>query len=114
MTSEEIERFAKLLRLLASPHDGERAAAARKATEFLVVRKLDWHYVAELLKPDPVQGQKGTIEHYEAAWQCLQSGQHWSDRESDFLEDMMGISFPSPKQLEWLGRLYARYLQRKS
>jgi len=40
---ENAHRLAKLCGMLGSSHDGERAAAALKATEFLKAHNLTWH-----------------------------------------------------------------------
>lgn len=39
---KSFDRLAKLCGLLASPHEGERAAAALKATELLGVMEMSW------------------------------------------------------------------------
>lgn len=42
MKTEDKERLLKLLGMLGSEHDGERAAAALKASQFLKKRNLSW------------------------------------------------------------------------
>ena len=46
-------KFGKIIGLLASNHDGERATAALKATEFLRAREMGWGNVAEAMVPVP-------------------------------------------------------------
>lgn len=48
MTPADVERFHKLCGLLGSEHDGERAVAALKATEWLRERGLTWANVTVL------------------------------------------------------------------
>lgn len=43
--SFDLPRFLKLCGMLASPNDGERAAAALKASEMLKAADLTWHDV---------------------------------------------------------------------
>jgi hypothetical protein len=38
----DLDKFARICGMLGSNHDGERAAAALKATEFLRARNLTW------------------------------------------------------------------------
>ena len=42
-------KFGKIIGLLASNHDGERATAALKATEFLRAREMGWGNVADAM-----------------------------------------------------------------
>jgi len=51
----DADRFGKLLGMLGSSHDGERASAAARATEFLHARRLGWPDVAAMLKSPSVQ-----------------------------------------------------------
>lgn len=46
----DADKFGSILGLLSSDHDGERASAALKATQFLVKRGLCWRDIAEQLK----------------------------------------------------------------
>jgi hypothetical protein len=50
--SAELEKLIKLLAMLGSAHEGERAVAGLKATELLRSIKLTW---AELINPKPNQ-----------------------------------------------------------
>jgi hypothetical protein len=42
LTPADADKFARICGMLGSSHDGERAAAARKATEFLQARSMTW------------------------------------------------------------------------
>jgi hypothetical protein len=51
MPPDVLDKFAKVLGLLSSDQDGERASAARKATEILKQFRMTWADVAEAMKP---------------------------------------------------------------
>lgn len=122
MTTNDLELFAKLLRLLASDNAGERAAAASKATQFLAARNLDWHSIVDMLAKvvqpslqdimqkrfeEAVRAQQ-SVHHTEAARFCL-SMTGWTERERLFLNDMLHVDEPSERQLIWLRSLFRRY-----
>lgn len=50
LKGSDLSVFVKIAGLLSSDFEGERAAAAKKATEFLKARGLTW---AEVLQPPP-------------------------------------------------------------
>lgn len=119
------ERFAKFLRLLGSNSDGERAVAARKATDFLTLKGLDWHAVADALvgnlgrvasfEPRHRQPEPTTLEHQVQAAACLASGIAWKEHELDFLTQLRTRSRPlTDKQKSWLGYLMARAVNHQS
>ncbi len=111
LDSREVDRFGKILGLLGSNHDGERAAAALKATEFLTERKLGWYDVAEMLKRPPVviQPVASSRSHHMDARRCLQSGIAWKAHELKFLQQMaVQLQRPSDKQRDWLDGLLDR------
>jgi hypothetical protein len=112
----EVDRFTKLLGLLGSDQQFERAAAAAaaKATEFLKARALGWFDVGEMLKkppvvidrPAPVQPSRS---HQMDARRCLQSPIPWKPHERQFLEQMADQrSRPTEKQQDWLDGLHDR------
>lgn len=112
----DADRFGKLLGLLGSNHDGEVAAAARKATQFLAERQLVWPDVAEMLKRSPaiVQPIRGAAPHCHQvdARQCLSSGVAWKPHELKFLRQMADQrSRPSDKQEAWLDGLLDRVMR---
>jgi hypothetical protein len=53
VTPTDLDRFRKICGLLASGHDGERAAAAKKASEFLAMKGLSWSDVVLPVKAVP-------------------------------------------------------------
>lgn len=109
---QELDRFGKLLGLLGSNHDGERANAAAKATAFLADRQLAWTDVGEALKRPPIPYQPSMAtsrEHQADARRCLDSDLAWRLKERAFLLQMMRqLRSPSPKQREWLDGLVDR------
>jgi hypothetical protein len=109
----DADRFGKLLGLLGSDHDGERAAAALKATEFLSAREMAWFDVAEMLKYPPVLYEPPPVapsrSHQADARHCLKSGQPWKIHERSFLEQMAEqLRRPTDKQRDWLDGLLDR------
>lgn len=58
MTPADLERFRKILGMLSSAHDGERAAAARKASEFLAAHSLTWSSVSLPVEQPDVLAQR--------------------------------------------------------
>jgi hypothetical protein len=111
----EANRFSKILGLLGSDHDGERAAAALKATEFLRARSLGWFDVGEMLKhppavvrPDrPTSHRASASEpHRHRVYLLQQCGYSWSDWERGFLASVSAwTSGLSPKQQDTLADL---------
>lgn len=109
----DAEHFGKLIGLLGSTHDGERAVAALKATKFLAARELAWFDIAQMLKhppaiyrPKPVPPSRS---HQMDARRCLQSGTIWKPYERDFLLQMAAqLRRPSDKQRDWLDGLVDR------
>jgi hypothetical protein len=54
LSAPALDRFVKLCGLLTSEHDGERATAARMASDLLRQHRLTW---AEVLTPAPAQAR---------------------------------------------------------
>jgi hypothetical protein len=111
LAPQDVDQFGKILGLLASDHDGERAVAARKATEFLIRRDLHWCDVAQQLKHPPmvVERVAPSRSHQMDARRCLQSGKPWKPHEREFLHQMAAQrSRPSAKQQAWLHGLLDR------
>lgn len=114
----DIERFGKILGLLSSNHDGERAAAAWKASQFLETRQLGWGDVTEMLKAPPVIIRPQVINpspadaprvHQMDARRCLSSTIRWKEHESRFLHQMAAQQRkPTEKQRDWLDALSDR------
>jgi hypothetical protein len=93
------DHLVKLLGMLGSDHAGERAAAGRKAHEFIRQLGMTWSDV---------------IVHPPAEWQhialvCRDHAHLLSDRERDFLANIARLRRPpSDKQLDWLLAIYER------
>ncbi|MEO6092330.1 MAG: hypothetical protein ABIT04_10350 [Novosphingobium sp.] len=108
----DMDRFGKLLGLLGSDHDGERASAAGKATEFLSRRRLGWYDIAEQLKRPPVvipPRLEPSRSHQVDARRCLTSGVAWKPHELEFLSQMAAqLRRPTDKQRDWLDGLLDR------
>lgn len=110
----DIDRFGKILGLLGSNHDGERAVAALKATAFLSSRQLAWADVTDMLKRPPVVIREPAPaapprSHNMDARRCLHSGVIWKPHERDFLVQMSTQrSRPTEKQEAWLDALADR------
>lgn len=109
----DADKFGKLVGLLGSNHDGERAAAALKATEFLRARQMGWTDIAETLKTPPVvyrpEPVRESCSHVQDALRCLQSVIAWKDHERAFLVQMSNQRRrPSDKQRDWLDGLLDR------
>jgi hypothetical protein len=102
LTPDAIERLIKLLGMLGSAHDGERAAAGLKAHELIRRHGLTW---ADVLLATPVSppklGWRDKLAACQAQPHCL------SDRERAFVSSLArwrGI--PTEKQLAWLEHIY--------
>lgn len=63
MTPADLERFRKICGMLSSAHDGERAAAARKASEFLASHGLTWSSVSLPVEQPDVLAQRREAMH---------------------------------------------------
>ena len=122
LPTADVEKFGKMLGLLGSDHDGERAAAARKATEFLRARQLGWCDVTDQLKRPPIvitpERTVASRSHQLDARRCLQSPIRWKPHEAKFLGQMAAqLQRPTDKQRDWLDGLLDRlaaYLRRQS
>jgi hypothetical protein len=117
LAPHEVDRFGKILGLLGSNHDGERAAAALKATEFLSMRSMGWSDVGEMLKRPPMVINQHVPPAYDPtprahqsdAWRCMESGVIWKTHECQFLIQMAEQRrAPTAKQREWLDGLSDR------
>jgi hypothetical protein len=100
------DRLIKLLGMLGSAHDGERAAAALKADAFVRSHGLQWRDVIAMpaAVPPPRPPRWRTMAHT-----CWDRSHHLNDREREFVQAMMFWSgTPSEKQLAWLNRIYEK------
>lgn len=114
METKDIERLGKLMGLLGSNHDGERAAAALKATQFLETKGMRWSDVIDLLMGGGRERVRVIYEsvipdHQEMAQYCLDGEFAWRSHEEKFLKQIaLQLRNPSDKQMEWLRGLVDR------
>lgn len=105
----DIERFGKLLGMLGSDHDGERAAAAAMATRFLQQRGLSWSEFVSSVLAVPSLGTSAPLPHRSTARECLAIVGIWTAKELSFLRNMeIRRQAPTPGQAEWLADLHLR------
>jgi hypothetical protein len=110
-----LERLVKLLGMLGSDHDGERAAAAAKASELVRAHGLTW------LDVIPTAPTSYRHEHTKrsngdagADWRtmrdfCAQRSSLLRSREQEFIDDINGWHGAlTPKQSDWLIAIYTR------
>jgi hypothetical protein len=111
---EAIDRLIKLLGMLGSAHDGERAAAGLKAHEFIKGRGLQWADVIHL--PISAGGHENRDGNFRQAtdWRaqrefCLRHSEWLSAKELGFLDSLRTWRGPlTEKQLAWLDGIHAR------
>jgi len=125
MTDKERERLVALLGMMGSSGDGEALNAARLAQKFVVDRKLTWNDVItaqttaqksaanpydEMMRNAQRNAQQSAATHQQkAAWLLQNYKDKLSNVEKEFVSDMVHWIRPSPKQQNWLNRIYARY-----
>jgi hypothetical protein len=96
---DALERLVKLLGMLGSAHDGERAAAGLKAHQLIHRFGLQWADI--IVTTPPKIGWREKLRACAAHAHCL------NDTERAFvrsLADWRGT--PSDKQLAWLTRIF--------
>ena len=101
----EATLFAKICGLLGSSFDGERAAAAHKATEFLKARGLTWGEFVELALGQAARGGRPGRSWRETVRACLARDELISAWERRFLLSIRERSHLTPKQLAVLKRI---------
>ena len=74
MNAAEQNRLARILAMLSSPHDGERAAAGYLATAFIAKHGLVWGHLASLACPAREAAPDAAVRpeqrrHPHPAWQ---------------------------------------------
>lgn len=111
---EAIDRLIKLLGMLGSAHDGERAAAGLKAHEFLKRRGLCWADVIRLPIAAP-GGLAGKTDFGHAmSWRtqrefCLRHSERLTAKELRFLGGLRTWRGPlTEKQQAWIDGIHAR------
>jgi hypothetical protein len=94
------EHLCKLLGMLGSDHDGEIAAAGRKAHAHIKKLGLTW---ADVIYFPPASWR-------EMANVCAKHQYTLNEREADFIRNILRLrGAPSDKQLRWLENIFARF-----
>lgn len=101
LTRAEAQRLAKLLGMLGSACEAERAYAAAKANELVREAGLTWEAIVTplivTLPPPEVVKWRSLVQF------CLEHVDDLSDRDSDFIAKLSSYRcLPSDKQLTWL------------
>ena len=107
--AEVIDKLRKLLGMLGSDYDGERAVAGRMASDLLRQHKLIW---ADVLGPG-IEVQVGPRVrvwheprgHREAAAECMAWREILTDWERDFLRSISSRWYLSSRQEKCLARI---------
>jgi hypothetical protein len=103
---QDAEHLIKLLGMLGSKHDGEIAAAGRKAHEFVRRSGLTWGDV--IYQPPTVRWQS-------MAQTCQAQAHALSMRKRDFIRNISRLHRPpTDKQLAWLESIFARLHDREA
>jgi hypothetical protein len=102
LAPDALERLIKLLGMLGSAHDGERAAAGLKAHELIRRHGLTWEDILLTTPETPKPlGWRDKLAACEAHQHCLNS------RERAFVFSLRRWrGTPTEKQLAWLDRIY--------
>jgi len=108
-------RLVKLLGLLSSNHDGERATAGRMADQLLREAGLTWDHVVASTAPATAKGApEGSRPWHPMASRILASG-NANEWESNFCEDLIDRwrgPVLTAKQQSVLDRIYAQRVGR--
>jgi hypothetical protein len=114
---ESIDRLIKLLGMLGSAHDGERAAAGLKAHEFIRRHGLCWADIIHLPSLEYANDDNGDAGAYcaeEERWRrqreyCLARRTWLTVKELTFLMGIRTWSGPlTERQQSWLDGIHAR------
>lgn len=109
----DLDKFLKLIGMLGSDHEGERANAAALATKMLRDHGMTWpEFLATISAPAPVEpltrpggAYYQAYNHEDAADTCLQRGRGLTAWEKDFLESVRDFHHLSAKQEDVLARI---------
>jgi hypothetical protein len=105
------EKLAKVLGMLGSDHDGEVAAAGRRAHKIVKNAGLTWGEVIAPPAPAPQQPYRPPrrwrrpVSASDSAALCLQWPEVLTDWETDFCRSIVGRHRTSPRQSEVLARI---------
>jgi hypothetical protein len=102
LAPDALERLIKLLGMLGSAHDGERAAAGLKAHELIRRHGLTWSDILAAPQTSPQKlGWRDKLAACTAQQRCL------SSREQKFVRSLAHWrGTPTEKQLAWLEHIY--------
>ena len=111
-----IERLVKLLGMLGSNHDGERAAAALKANALVRDHGLVWSDIIPTPHADrrPNDARAKNQDDQKVDWRimrdfCAQRSHLLRPREQEFIDHIDSWRGAlTPKQRDWLIAIYAR------
>jgi hypothetical protein len=108
LAPDAVERLIKLLGMLGSAHDGERAAAGLKAHELVKRHGLTWADV--LHPPDNDARNLGPAMGWHAQREfCLQRRARLSAKEQAFLRNLATWRGPlTERQQAWVDGIHAR------
>jgi hypothetical protein len=99
LAPDAIDRLIKLLGMLGSAHDGERAAAGLKAHELLRRHGLTWSDIIVVTPPK--------IGWREKVRACRSYRHQLNDKERAFVDTLeLWHGTPTAKQLAWLERIW--------
>jgi hypothetical protein len=107
LDADAVKHLCKLLGLLGSQHDGERAAAGLKAHEFLKRYGLTWCDVITV--PTAIAQQpQDQLPNWRVMVEACLNAQAWlNHKERAFLHTLTNWrGTPSEKQIAWLTRIY--------
>ena len=108
-------KLAKVLGMLGSDHDGEVAAAGRRAHQLLTGAGLTWPEVIAPAAPAPQDPYRPPRRRWrrptcpsDSAALCLQWPEVLTDWETDFCKSLVGRHRTSPRQSEVLARIVGK------
>jgi hypothetical protein len=111
LTPAFADKLVKVLGLLGSDHDGEVAAAGRRAHSMLKAMGLTWSDVIKPAAPKSEQPQRPQrrwrrgVSPTDTAALCLQWSEVLTEWEVDFCRSIVGRRRTSAKQIEVLGKI---------
>jgi hypothetical protein len=105
LDTQSAERLTKLLGMLGSNSDGERANAARMADQLVRGLGLTWGDIVIPAHAVPARDWRRMANY------CLMLCDQLNQREMEFVESITGYrGAPSDKQQRWLSKIYARLI----
>ena len=106
------DHLVKLLGMLGSAHDGERAAAGLKAHEFIKRLGLTWGDVIRapsLVRPDGPDDDDELLDWREMVAVCVAAAERLWPKERALIATLLRWQgCPTERQLDWLARIYER------